>query len=359
MNNFHQLEQILRESRKHIISPQEKTIFSIGGKGHYENPISDILAFFLNPYEEHGLKDLVLSSLNDSANLKLESLKLLSQPLRENATQNNKRIDIVLEFDKQVILIENKVRHVANNPFDLYENHFKEKFEDKQHVFILLSPKKEKSPNDKWIVLSYENLIDKIESKLGTYILKNSYNKWIVFLREFLLNLKQEYEAAKMEDDSFRFIEKYYQDICNLMPMKDVYLFEIQTYAKHRIALGANIEIDNVVCKLAGWQGKEKAKQTVYDIYPTSWEKILNISFSVKINGFFEIYVYFYGEEDPLAVNELLGLLDCGQYLPSYSKSECLQYFNTYECYSSKDLMDELERLASSLNRFSKLTVST
>lgn len=28
------------------LKPIEKTVFSIGGRGHYENPVSDVLAFF-------------------------------------------------------------------------------------------------------------------------------------------------------------------------------------------------------------------------------------------------------------------------------------------------------------------------
>ena len=43
--------------------PSEKTFFSIGGRGYYEDPTSDVLAFYLDPNEEHGLGDLVLQSL--------------------------------------------------------------------------------------------------------------------------------------------------------------------------------------------------------------------------------------------------------------------------------------------------------
>jgi hypothetical protein len=44
---------------------KEKNLFSLGGRGHYENPITDLLKFFFDPSEEHNFQDLFLSSLFD------------------------------------------------------------------------------------------------------------------------------------------------------------------------------------------------------------------------------------------------------------------------------------------------------
>lgn len=45
------------------ITVAEPTIFSIGSKGYYENPTTDILAFFLDDKASHGLGSLVLEAL--------------------------------------------------------------------------------------------------------------------------------------------------------------------------------------------------------------------------------------------------------------------------------------------------------
>jgi hypothetical protein len=40
-----------------------KTFMEIAGYPHYENVCSDILAFFMDPEESHGLKALVIDAL--------------------------------------------------------------------------------------------------------------------------------------------------------------------------------------------------------------------------------------------------------------------------------------------------------
>ena len=40
--------ELIKEVTKIELPDLEKTIFSIGGRGHYENPTSDILAFYPN-----------------------------------------------------------------------------------------------------------------------------------------------------------------------------------------------------------------------------------------------------------------------------------------------------------------------
>ena len=55
--------ELIKEVTKIELPDLEKTIFSIGCRGHYENPTSDILAFYLDPEAEHQLGSLVLDSL--------------------------------------------------------------------------------------------------------------------------------------------------------------------------------------------------------------------------------------------------------------------------------------------------------
>ena len=109
--------ELIKEVTKIKLPDLEKTIFSIGGRGHYENPTSDILAFYLDPEAEHQLGSLVLDSLflaliktlettpeekYDNQSTQLSSLKeiiekksinLALTPSREVSTENIKKID--------------------------------------------------------------------------------------------------------------------------------------------------------------------------------------------------------------------------------------------------------------------------
>ncbi len=61
-----ELIALLRASRRLAFTPKDKTFFSIGGRGYYENPTSDVLAFFMRPDEQHGLGPLFLRAFFDA-----------------------------------------------------------------------------------------------------------------------------------------------------------------------------------------------------------------------------------------------------------------------------------------------------
>lgn len=61
-----QLKKLI-EHIKSLPTPEipEQTIFSIGGRGYYENPTSDVLAFFCDSEGTHGLGNLMMEALFD------------------------------------------------------------------------------------------------------------------------------------------------------------------------------------------------------------------------------------------------------------------------------------------------------
>jgi hypothetical protein len=61
---FHDIAQLLDEfSRLPQLPRVERTILEISGYPHYENVASNILGFFLDPKNGHGLERIVLESL--------------------------------------------------------------------------------------------------------------------------------------------------------------------------------------------------------------------------------------------------------------------------------------------------------
>ena len=113
---------LLQNAKTLKIPDKEKNVFSLGGRGHYENPISDILSFFIDPNEEHGFNSLFLRSIFEAAKSEMPLLETVKAPIREVRTDLGNRIDLLVEGDEWVLTIENKIRHDAVNPFDDYTN---------------------------------------------------------------------------------------------------------------------------------------------------------------------------------------------------------------------------------------------
>jgi hypothetical protein len=139
------IQQILDKIKGFSFSPPdvEANILSIGGRGYYENPTTDVLSFFLNDKGDHDLGSLVLSSLIDLLpdNHKDIDQYLINYPEREVYTYTGKgRIDLILEGQDWVITIENKIFNTQSNPYEDYERYIDERFTDKTKIFIVLSP---------------------------------------------------------------------------------------------------------------------------------------------------------------------------------------------------------------------------
>lgn len=116
------LEQFKELNPLEVVEP---TIFSIGSRGYYENPTTDILAFFCNVNGQHKLGNTVLQALFDCISDVTRELSctLITSPEREVLTKNFKRIDLLLEGPDWVIVLENKIYHQQNNPFADYQNY--------------------------------------------------------------------------------------------------------------------------------------------------------------------------------------------------------------------------------------------
>lgn len=176
------------ESLPEIISSE--SIFDIAGYPHYENVCSNILAFYLNPYNEHGLRDLFLSSL----------LKLLGkngidlgnvQVSREVSTDKGGRLDIVVETDNQIIGIENKIFHYLNNNLDDYSKTIEKwaSLNQLDTVKVVLSIRKEFVEGD-FVNVTYREYWKEIKESIGSKITTSS-QKWLLYLVDFMSTVEK------------------------------------------------------------------------------------------------------------------------------------------------------------------------
>lgn len=225
--DYQKLQNILNEASQFFLPKPEKTIFSIGGRGHYENPITDVLAFFLNAQEEHGFGMLFIESLFESLSLEYspDSFELINAPLREVYTENDKRIDLILEGEHWVMVIENKIYHSPVNPFSEYEQFIEnnKQYKKKQAIYVVLSPRGVAAKSN-WQSLSYRALLNVLKANLGTSIVDNPYNKWLVILRDFILNLEQYAVSAEMNKEAVAFVENNLRQLFELDELKNAYI---------------------------------------------------------------------------------------------------------------------------------------
>src|SRR3954454_21989834 len=98
INDFESLLEKIKELRRG--AKRLPTFMEIAGYPHYENVCSNILAFFLDPEEQHGLGVLVLDALAHVGSISTEEGVWSNISVeREIPTEAGNRIDILIESD--------------------------------------------------------------------------------------------------------------------------------------------------------------------------------------------------------------------------------------------------------------------
>jgi hypothetical protein len=176
---------------------RQKTLLEIARFPGREIPYSNILAFLLDPNEEeHGLEDLILRSILQAAN-ETDLLKTLParrvKVTREDPTEENKRIDIVVETESFLLGIENKIFADTQNPFKEYSEHLKKKAgaNGKTWKAVLLSLRSE-APDEKlcgFKPLCYDDLFVALRGNLGAR-LSSAHPKHLFYLLDFIETLE-------------------------------------------------------------------------------------------------------------------------------------------------------------------------
>ena len=106
------LESVLSEVKNHLPQDRETTIFELGCRGYYENPTTDILAFFLNPDAEHGLGDMFISTYLVCMNVDPSRIDMSCVGIKDQVeTANGNFIDLQIRGQDWCLIIENKIYH--------------------------------------------------------------------------------------------------------------------------------------------------------------------------------------------------------------------------------------------------------
>ncbi|GEN75367.1 PD-(D/E)XK nuclease family protein [Chryseobacterium hagamense] len=90
---------------------KSNNLFSIGTRGFYENPFTEVLSYLLKKKTEYQRRDefmkILLADLNDDDFL--NSLMANSEVNTQFITSNGKRIDLILYNESNILVFENKI----------------------------------------------------------------------------------------------------------------------------------------------------------------------------------------------------------------------------------------------------------
>jgi len=213
-------EMLLKFKSIPKIKEKKPTFLEIAGFPHYENVISNIVSFFVDTTEAHGLEDLLIKSILEAAKPeKIIDYKIVTTSVqREVITKNNKRIDILIETEDEIICIENKIFADLYNDLSEYAKYVSSNNTlKKDEVNIVLSMDKVNSNllTDNFINITYQELFEKINENIGHYIsyINSDYLKYLLDFKFTITNL---YGGEKMDKEIKEFFSKNWDTILEL-----------------------------------------------------------------------------------------------------------------------------------------------
>ena len=267
-------KNLLLQAAKYHQPPREKTFFDTAIRKHYENPTTELLSFFLNPENEHGLGSVFFDGLTDAINTfnpiaEADDYGSVKKVVTEVPTASGNRIDLLIESETAIFLIECKVNHIQNNPFTDYEAHIADKFSELKPFKILFCIDAKTTVKD-WSGLSFSMYAEHVRTYLSQTILKNPYNKWGLFAREFLMHLEH-FGEKKMNNEALSFVQNSYKEISALIQLKESFLSEISSRINTK--LEASIESYEPYSWRHTWD-IDQQKYDVIDFSNNQWKQI-------------------------------------------------------------------------------------
>jgi len=347
MDTYNKIVQEIKKLQKPKV---EKNIFSIGGRGHYENPISDILAFFIDPREEHGSGVLFLQSLFDGANIQYPLLELVRPPNRERCTDAGNRIDLIAEGDNWVLIVENKVRHRADNPFTDYTEYIARAYKGKIPYYILLSVQNETPPAG-WKSVTWSRYINCIKKNVGTYLTTEGNAKWHIILREFILNIENECGGVKMGKERIEYVMQNYkaiqETIQEMNDMLNEYIEYMTDRAMDLIKSASKHEQDVASCKKENWGQNGTALRLV----SRKWGGKTNITLLLRRDGSMRIQIYVHDVPDG-EVESLRKHINEQKYTNYLMEQRTIRRFGFFDESDHDRVFDEILDITHRLNDY-------
>ncbi len=189
------------------------TFMEITRYPHYEDVCSNILAFFFDPDNPHGLGTLFLDALvrvggiEDQGGVFGRNVRVD----REEPTDAGNFIDILIQSDIHAVLVENKIFQGVDNPLDDYAKYLDSLPKCHKYRFLLtLKPVDESTKRDiecyGFQNITHEDLVNEIRGLLGGYV-ANVDTRYLTFMLDFLNTLDYLPEDMAMDQKFVDFLK--------------------------------------------------------------------------------------------------------------------------------------------------------
>lgn len=175
---------------------QEANIFTILKSDFFEIRHSNMLAWLLNPNENHGFGDKflkkVLFEASDSLVNKLCPYNIELMDFSDSIIYREKyHIDILIvsETNKLVVAIENKVKSGEHdNQLNRYAEILKVRYPNFNTILIYLTPDGIDASNDQWVNMGYDFIQEQLDSLLKNYRIPDK-NK--IYINDYVTTIRR------------------------------------------------------------------------------------------------------------------------------------------------------------------------
>lgn len=232
------------------------TLLEVAGYPHYENVCSNILAFFFDSEEPHGLQGLAVTSLlravgreKELENIDLENVVVE----REVRTDSGNRLDILVQTDTHLIGIENKIFAGLYNPLDDYAKYLKKrKGKDELNVvkIVLSLLDNQSGMRGGFENVTYEKFISELRSQLGFYV-ADADARYVMLLVDLMSSMENLKRGQTMDQEWVNFLESHKEDIEDMWQQINKFRGHLRGEVKR---LGGMIVCDSSVVNQRLWR---------------------------------------------------------------------------------------------------------
>ena len=219
-NNLGNYEAFLGAFEKTPRLPKRMpTVFDIAKYPHYENVCSNILGFFFDTQECHGLRDLALKSLLQVYDTDLGKHSYDTRAVkREEPTESQNRLDLLVDAGDYVVAIENKIWASLYNDLVDYAKHVEMRFPQAfRRIYIVLSireiPDEILTSNFKSV--RYHEFIAAVRRNMDDY-LHGADNYYVRILVDFMNSIENLTRGVQVNEEMRNFFidnEKTYNEL--------------------------------------------------------------------------------------------------------------------------------------------------
>lgn len=201
-----------------VIQGREPTLLEITGFQRQELLSSNVLAFFLDPGNPHGLGTALLDALLVAVGAEPTQGVTQAKVRTEVYTKHAKRIDLVIDAGSVVVAIENKIDHDAVNPFKEYRDEIDRIRGRRPWMGVLLSLRPIE-PSEKFCgfrPLTYGAYFEALSGQVGNKLL-SAREPYLTFLRDFMRTIEHLGRETSMDATTLAFFRDNQGDVEQLL----------------------------------------------------------------------------------------------------------------------------------------------